>query len=178
MTNYALDKPNAKLLGVCAGSSCIVPVMAENETPPESVVALPDSVLGVELIAVANRVRESQGLPVLAQHHALDVAARDYALELAERGELSHVSQRLGFRTAMDRVHQAGASMQRVAENLAVVHDRATLTEQTVRLWLDSPSHRATLLNRAYTLTGTGVAQGTGRKWYAVQLYARPMPGS
>jgi uncharacterized protein YkwD len=149
---------------------------ASPEVAPAREIAALDEGLARDVVAAANRARARARAPALAVDPALAAAARDFAAELARRGELTHTSERPGHRTITDRVARADAGMYRVAENLAKIPGRFDVAEETVQRWLASRGHRTNLLNGAYSLVGTGVAAGAGRTWYVVQVYGGRAP--
>lgn len=94
------------------------------------------------------RVRRHRGIPRLGQDACLNAAARRWAVILAEQNRFAHQN----LRSVMDRCNLRG-----VGENLALGY---TVANRTVSAWMDSPGHRANLLNRRFRRIGTGVAQG------------------
>ena len=121
----------------------------------------------------AARARRDAGVPPLTVHERLSRAALGHATELARRGELDHTSEDPAQRTLVHRVRIAGvSSYSRLAENLAsVLNPRVEPGEQVIRLWLDSPGHRANLLDGASDRTGVGAALATDGQWYVVQVF-------
>jgi len=102
-------------------------------------------------------VRKSNGRPPLAYNPRLEAAARSQARLMSDKDQLSHD---LGV-TLRQRVTAAGYDGA-VGENVAGGH--RTL-EHAIQGWLDSPSHRDTLLSTRFTEFGLAVASvDAGRK--------------
>ena len=55
-----------------------------------------------------------------------------------------------------------------VCENVAYGYPSGAAVTQG---WLDSPGHRANLLNPAFKLLGVGAAEGADGRWYAAQVF-------
>ncbi|HJL14318.1 MAG TPA: CAP domain-containing protein [Sandaracinaceae bacterium LLY-WYZ-13_1] len=113
-----------------------------------------------------NALRAEQQLPALARSPELDAAARGHSAEMADTGELTHVSDRTG--TPDDRVRAVGVSAGAVTENVAFHHDGARAQEAL----LASAPHRANMLNGDTTHAGLGVVR-TERGVYVTQIFAQ-----
>lgn len=97
----------------------------------------------LEFNDVVDAVRLENGAGSLDLDDQLNQASQDYAEVLAETpGELSHVDA--AGQGPGDRAAAAGYDHDYVAENLA--YGPAT-NEEAVEAWMDSPSHRRTMIN-------------------------------
>jgi uncharacterized protein YkwD len=112
--------------------------------------------------------RRAAGLEVTAPDARLARAARTIAEDNAARRELDHADARGG--TLRGRALAEGYVFRLVAENLAVgTPDGA----RVVTLWLESPEHRANLLNPGAMHHGIARARGSdGRDYWAAVLGA------
>jgi uncharacterized protein YkwD len=106
------------------------------------------------ITAAINDVRKANGKPPLAYNPHLETAARSQAQLMARKDQLSHD---LGV-TLRQRVADAGYDGA-VGENLA---GGQTTLQQAIQGWLDSPSHRDTLLSTRFTEFGLAVASADG----------------
>ncbi|MEW6582504.1 MAG: CAP domain-containing protein [Actinomycetota bacterium] len=95
------------------------------------------------LRSLTNAFRSSMGLPRLRPKGALTSAARRHSRSMAAGGYFQHSSRGGAFPWAGGRV---------AGENLAM----AQSPEQAMGLLARSPTHRRTLLSRAYTRFGIG----------------------
>ncbi len=108
-------------------------------------------------------VLRSSGLDRVEQAHTRDTALRHYFDHLSLEGltpwqridlaELKDFS-RLSLGSLAPAKQSAAAVYDNVAENASRGHESA---HSIVQGWLNSPSHRTTLLNPKYTHVGTGV---------------------
>ena len=121
------------------------------------------------LLEHTNAERSMRGLPALVPDEALARAARQHAREMAELGYMAHESPRAETRTVSHRLNQAGAVVQGVGENLALLSGVPDIAVAAVAGWMDSPGHRRNILGD-FTHAGFGVAQGAGGSTYVVQV--------
>jgi uncharacterized protein YkwD len=137
------------------------------------------------LLAETNRVRKAHGQPPLRRRFELEQAADDQAAFMALRRHVQHESILRGQATPFERVHRHGywVEVGAVAENVAATSLGEHLREFTaeriaallMRQWLESPGHRATLLDPSLTHFGGSVrlAQTVGGGWaaYGAQVF-------
>jgi hypothetical protein len=122
-------------------------------------------------LQLANQRRAEQGLAPLAWDAALARAARAHALRMArEPGETQH--QYPGEPDVITRASQAGAHFSTVSENIAAA--RASV-ETIERAWMNSPVHRANILDQRVNVAGIAVIENRGTL-YAVEDFARSVP--
>jgi uncharacterized protein YkwD len=111
------------------------------------------------VLALTNAERTSRGLRPLAFSTCADGYANTWAATLARVGSLSH--------QALSPILTA-CKARGVGENVAYGN---VTPEQLVKMWMDSPGHRANILNPAFTHLGVGdVKTSTGRV-YGVQVF-------
>jgi uncharacterized protein YkwD len=110
------------------------------------------------LLDEMNRVRARNGRRPLASIGTLKRPARSHSRYLLRQGILTHDGP--GGAPFWQRLVDAGYPEDRyMAENLAEVPGcDVGIARETVRLWMNSPGHRANLLNRRYRFAGPGVA--------------------
>lgn len=116
----------------------------------------PAGYLASQVFELVNQVRKEQGDLPVARNSALDQAAAGWSSRMATEGFFAHVgpdgsspSQRMvaaGYRPA----HTWG-------ENIAAGYRTA---QAVMNAWMNSPGHRANILNPAFKDIGIGVAQG------------------
>ncbi len=98
-----------------------------------------------------NEARLEQGLPPLKLNEQLCAAAQSYAETLLVTGRIQHADAQ--GRRADYRVTQAGYFYHRLGENLAAGQ---LCYERALEMWLQSPPHRANLLDPHYRELGVG----------------------
>ena len=120
------------------------------------------------LAQMVNREREHAGMDRLPWDDRLAEAARRHALVMSRHGELSH--QFPGEAGLRDRVAALGPRFNDDAENVA--YD-STVEEAHANL-MQSPGHRANILNPRYNAIGVAVIRHNGRV-YVVEDFVRGM---
>ncbi len=129
------------------------------------------SVRGV--IYRTNYERKSSDLPVLTESKQLDASAQVKAEDILKRQYFEHTAP--DGVTAKDLITKSGYTFVRIGENLALgdfPNDAELLTA-----WMNSPGHRANILDSRYQEIGIGLAYGMyqGRTAVvAVQHFGRP----
>jgi uncharacterized protein YkwD len=120
-----------------------------------------------------NNRRENGNLPALKENTLLDKAAELKLADLFKQQYFEHVNpQGVG---PGDLAKEVGYNFIAEGENLALgnfADDQDLLTA-----WMNSPGHRANILNPKYQEIGVAVGQGIyqGQKtWIAVQEFGRP----
>ena len=129
------------------------------------------------LMCVTNATRAAAGLPPVAPQPRLAGAATAHATDMAARRFFSHASPE--GKTLADRLDVVQWDGEGGGEILAYGCGALQTPLQTVLGWLNSPSHRALLLDREYDLAGIGLAPGSpsgceGLTW-AVVLGTKPV---
>lgn len=136
---------------------CLVPANSESWT--------------AEVLRLTNDLRREHGVAPLAWSDALAIEAGDYACEMIDLDFFAHVNPVNG-ESLRDRAARYEYDFWAIGENLA---GGQTTPAQVVREWFDSPSHRANLLNPAYTELGVAVRLGGEYRIYWVQEFGRPI---
>jgi uncharacterized protein YkwD len=106
------------------------------------------------LLAEVNRVRGAYGLPALRTDGRLVRAARAHTHGMLQKNRFAH-----GNLTA--RLRQFGVRAGRVGENLAWGSGSLASAQAIVRMWLNSPAHRANLLRPGFRKIGLGTGFGS-----------------
>jgi len=136
----------------------------------------------------SNRERAAHGVPALVRQPALDAAADEQASYLVLAMEAQHSNPFPGARTVRERVERAGLQGRLVAENaiwMPVLRPAGSPNRYytysgyaalLVSGWMNSPGHRANLLNPAFRLTGCACRLGQAvlaadPRVYATQVF-------
>jgi uncharacterized protein YkwD len=119
-----------------------------------------------ELFAAVNQARKAQGLPALRWDDSLAIAARRHAAVMAEHGEAQH--QFGGEPSLSARVKQTGAHFGWLSENVTVGPSIDFVHNQ----FMNSPNHRANVLDRDMDSVGIGVIERAGRL-FAVEDFSQ-----
>lgn len=124
----------------------------------------PDSGLASDILRLTNDVRRQHGLAPVGLQPALQNAAIGHSAEMLALNYFSHTSPTPGRTSPVDRVREAGASPMRVSENLFYCEGYPVdaLAPVVIDSWLQSPGHRANLLDPQVTHMGLGVVEKNG----------------
>lgn len=150
---------------------------APDQGPP--VVPLNESAVERSVHEQVNRERVQRGLPPLRVNHNLRAIAREHSLDMATRDYVNHSDP--DGETMADRYAAAGIDCRVAtmdggfatgAENIILVEypiafpdghgemrelPASHVATEVVRLWLNSPAHRANLLKPYWNTEGIGV---------------------
>ena len=107
-----------------------------------------------QMFAMVNKERVNQGLPSLTFDTRLQNLARAHSNDMFERGYFSHYTPE-GL-SPFDRMDRAGITYQYAGENLAL----APSTTLAMQGLMNSPGHRANILNPNFHKVGIGVIDG------------------
>ncbi len=118
------------------------------------------------LFRLANQERMARGLTPLSWNAPLAAAARAHALRMSQQDALSH--QYPGELGMADRAAKAGARFSSLAENIGEERQAETLHAE----WMESPPHRANLLDPQLDSVGIAVVERSGNL-FAVEDFAQ-----
>jgi hypothetical protein len=128
----------------------------------------PLSQMEKEIIDATNQKRQEHGLEALGSDPTLMTAARQHAQNMARQKTLSH---ELDGKSMQDRVKELDYKYLAIAENVAFNQPDA---KSVVEGWMNSPGHRANILNKNYTQIGVGAAPDDEGQQYFTQVFGRP----
>jgi uncharacterized protein YkwD len=131
------------------------------------------SVIASNLIELTNKNRQFNNQPLLSYNPVLEQAAQQKANDMAKKGYFAHTSpEGLTSWSWFDRV---GYIYAYAGENLAIDFQDSIDVSQA---WMNSPTHRANIINPVFTEIGIATAQGKyqGRDTvFVVQMFAKPL---
>jgi uncharacterized protein YkwD len=114
-------------------------------------------------LCVLNSARARHKLRPLRLNRRLSRAARRHSRAMARGSFFSHTS--LGGATFVDRIrgtgYLSGAHSWYIGENIAYGSGDRSSPSSIRRAWMNSPPHRANILNRSFREIGIGLASGT-----------------
>ncbi len=113
-----------------------------------------DEVSEQEMLAKVNKERRNQGVGELVMDPKLRDLARVYAKDMFERGYFSHYTPE--GESPFDRMEKVGITYRTAGENLAYAPN-VVIAHQGL---MDSPGHRANILNPDFGKVGIGVIDG------------------
>jgi len=143
--------------GAGPASAATVCASADGPTAQTSTVALSNAAL-----CLVNQERTSRGLKPLQPNRRLARAAAGHAKDMVAKGYFSHDSA--DGRSFVDRIRTAGYIVPRafpsLGEDLAWGSGTLGTPREIVQSWMESPGHRANILDRKFRQAGMGVAFG------------------
>jgi hypothetical protein len=150
-------KPNALALTLLLSGSLLAALPAIAQHKP--------TVAEQYLLSMANQERTRRGIQPLAWDEHLAAAAAQHAQRMMQQNNVSH--QFPGEPDLTSRAVTAGARFSLVAENVAI----AGSPQQLHTAWMNSPGHRANLLEPHENAAGIAVVQRNG-ELYAVEDFS------
>lgn len=134
---------------------------------------LVSTILPAVIVDLTNDERQQQSLQSLRHNPVLDAAATRKAEHMAENEYFAHFSP--------DNVspwhwfQQVGYQYVHAGENLAI---HFSDSDEVVQAWMNSPTHRANIVNGQFAEIGVGTARGSYQGFpttYVVQLFGTPL---
>ncbi|WP_455755117.1 CAP domain-containing protein [Streptomyces olivaceoviridis] len=114
-----------------------------------------------QVVALVNKERAAAGCGPVAEDPRLDKAAQGHSDDMAARGFFDHTDP--DGDGPGERITAAGYRWSTYGENIA----KGQQTPQAVMdSWMNSPGHRANILNCAFKDIGVGVHDGSGGPWW------------
>ncbi len=112
-----------------------------------------------QVLTLTNQERAKGGLKPLATDAALMDSARAKSADMSKNNYFSHTSPTLG--SPFDQMKAKGIQYKAAAENIAMGQKTAA---EVVKGWMESPGHRANIMNGNYTHIGIGY-DANGNYW-------------
>ncbi|WP_338749459.1 CAP domain-containing protein [Bacillus sp. FJAT-52991] len=112
-----------------------------------------------QVVTLTNKERAKAGLPALQIDSQLSKVARKKSEDMAANNYFSHTSPTYG--SPFDMMKQFGISYRSAGENIA---KGQRTPEEVVKAWMNSPGHKANILNKDYTHIGVGYVEN-GSIW-------------
>ncbi len=134
------------------------------------------TVLPAVLVDLANADRAGFALGSLSVNSELAQAAQMKADDMAAKGYFAHYGP--DGTSPWDWIKKAGYQFSYAGENLAVYFDDSAAVNTA---WMDSPSHRANILNEHFKEIGIATARGVYEghdTLFVVQMFGTPRPAS
>ncbi len=112
-----------------------------------------------EVVKLTNAERTKAGLTPFKTDDQLMAAAREKSQDMQSKNYFSHTSPTFG--SPFDRMKALGISYKSAGENIA---QGQRSPQEVVQAWMDSPGHRANILNEKFTHIGVGYVK-SGNYW-------------
>lgn len=127
------------------------PQPAQETTAPAKQESGTISSIEQQVLTLTNQERAKEGLKPLVTDAALMNTARAKSADMSKNNYFSHTSPTLG--SPFDQMKAKGIQYKAAAENIAMGQRTA---EEVVKGWMNSPGHRANIMNGNFTHIGIG----------------------
>ncbi|NUV60253.1 sigma-70 family RNA polymerase sigma factor [Streptomyces sp. CAI-85] len=124
--------------------------------------------LGAQVIALVNEERASAGCGPLTDDSLLRAAAQGHSEDMAARDFFDHTNP--DGEDPGQRITDAGYRWSTYGENIAKGQQTA---ESVMTSWMNSPGHRANILNCSFKNIGVGIHNGSGGPWWTQNFGAK-----
>jgi len=123
-----------------------------------------------QVVTLVNKERAKVGLQALKTGSTLSYVARLKSQDMVNKGYFSHTSPTYG--SPFNMMEHFGLNFSAAGENIAYGQP----TPATVmNAWMNSPGHRANILNPSFTYIGVGAAKNSVGVIYWTQEFMKPM---
>lgn len=122
-----------------------------------------------QVVDLVNKERAAVGLPALKVNTKLAAVAEKKAEDLRDKNYFDHQSPTYG--SPFDMMKQFGISYTSAGENIAKGQKTPA---DVMNGWMNSPGHKANILNSSYTEIGVGYVTDSNGTTYWVQHFIRP----
>ena len=112
-----------------------------------------------KVVQLVNDVRKKNGLKALTEDWQLSRVARYKSQDMRDLGYFSHTSPTYG--SPFEMMKSFGIKYRTAGENIAKGYQTP---EAVVNAWMNSPGHKANILNSSYTHIGVGYV-ASGNYW-------------
>jgi uncharacterized protein YkwD len=174
ITHFASFLP-ALIIGVFSSYLWAQPYVSSlSRSDSQGVLAYATNISPSGLLSATNTRRINEGIDSLASDSQLASAAQAKANDMVARDYWSHVTP--DGKQPWTFISAAGYQYSTAGENLAYGF---LSSGDTITGWMNSSSHRANMLNDAFTEVGFGIANspdyvGNGQQTVVVAMYAKP----
>jgi uncharacterized protein YkwD len=107
------------------------------------------------ILCLLNAERAKQGLQPLRRNALLELASQRHSQDMADQDFFAHVTP--GGADPGDRVRSTGYGLPWVGENLLWGIEADATPVKALEGWMNSPGHRAAILDANFTEVGVGV---------------------
>ncbi|GAA3537738.1 CAP domain-containing protein [Zobellella aerophila] len=135
------------------------------------------SVPGTNILDLINQRRAAAGCAAVTGSNTLRVAADRHAVDMRDNG--AHLQAGTDGHTGSDgsrpeqRIIAAGFTPLSGHGEILYWSESPSSEAETVNWWMNSPTHKAIMLDCQYTHAGVGLLYPNGTKWYTVVDFGR-----
>ncbi|TXS54289.1 sigma-70 family RNA polymerase sigma factor [Streptomyces sp. uw30] len=141
------------------------PTRTASSTPQAQ--SAPTDTVG-QVVALVNKERANAGCGPLAEDSLLNKAAQGHSEDMAARDFFDHTNP--DGADPGQRITAAGYSWSTYGENIAMGQQTPAAVMES---WMNSPGHRANILNCSFKDIGVGIHDGAGGPWWTQAFGAK-----
>lgn len=123
------------------------------------------------MLRLLNKDRKKHGLLPVRMQSDLRVVARKHSMDMAQKDYFDHVNMKA--ESHVDRMQLRGVTDAVSGENLAKIGGYSNPTQFAEEGLMNSPGHRANILNGEYNAVGIGVVRDSRKVYYFTQNFAK-----
>lgn len=158
------------MLAGCGVADAVEDTFTESkDTAPGTQMTLGERGLAIAVFQKVNEIRAREGLPLVQWDERAADAAYDHAVDMRSRGFYAHTNP--DGRSPSDRLRAADVEMDVFGgENIARHNDSP---DDVMNAWMNSATHRTTILAPRLTHLGVGVHTGRDGPWWVQEFFLR-----
>ena len=156
----------AKTVPTNATPTNATPTKTTTTKSPTASTSTPNNKMEKEVVTLVNAERAKQGLAALKDNSQLSNVARTKSSDMVANNYFDHTSPTYG--SPFDMMKQFGITYTSAGENIAMGQPTAA---SVMTGWMNSPGHRANILNSSYTDIGVGIATDKNGAIYWTQEF-------
>jgi uncharacterized YkwD family protein/spore coat assembly protein SafA len=119
-----------------------------------------------QVIQLVNKERAKAGLKPLVENWELSRVAEFKSMDMKDNNYFDHNSKKYG--SPFNMIKNFGISYKTAGENIAAGQKTP---EEVMKSWMNSPGHKANILNAGYTQIGVGYVTGGSYNSYWTQQF-------
>lgn len=164
----ASASPSPRKSPTASASKTAKPAVSRQSAPNRSALRAGSSDRSAQVIALVNEERAAAGCGPLTEDALLRQAAQGHSDDMAARGFFDHTNP--DGADPGRRITAAGYRWSTYGENIAMGQQTA---KSVMTSWMNSPGHRANILNCAFKNIGVGIHDGPGGPWWTQHFGAK-----
>ncbi|MEU4877838.1 sigma-70 family RNA polymerase sigma factor [Streptomyces sp. NPDC021608] len=164
----ASASPSARKSATASAKPAAKPAASRQPASRTPTVRSGSSGRSAQVIALVNEERAKAGCGALTEDPLLRKSAQGHSDDMAARGFFDHTNP--DGADPGQRITAAGYRWSTYGENIAMGQQSA---QAVMTSWMNSPGHRANILNCAFKNIGVGIHDGAGGPWWTQNFGAK-----
>ncbi len=164
----ASASPSPRRSAAASAPPAAKPAPSRPPVSPKTTLRSGSSDRSAQVIALVNQERAKAGCGPLTEDPLLRKSAQGHSDDMAARGFFDHTNP--DGADPGKRITAAGYRWSTYGENIAMGQQTA---QSVMTSWMNSPGHRANILNCAFKDIGVGIHDGAGGPWWTQNFGAK-----